>query len=418
MTVWVDVCDKDWRRVGPGPLYAVHSVTAKRRLDEVGHVRIEASAVDPRTLEWLTIGRKVILYWMPPNDPAAVPPTRREIGRGIIRDLRISETASGPTLIADGPDAVEDLKLPSTLPNREYNNKAADEIAADLADLAAWKVRASPNLADVANNTALHFDGVSAWRALRKTAAAQGVHLRYLGRQLIEIGPLGEVLPLRFIQRSRVPATLYDNADVAIVESINVAHSSDQMCNVIFPYAESYATGSQFGLAASTRTAPYTKQTTTGPDGSTLYYLEDADSVQTYGAFQRVVTFENIGYGGTGSSIITNANALYDAAAAFLQRSRLPQVAYDITALKAWSRPVLPGDRVQLSYKGMAEQGSEYATYIDVDAPLWVLEASESVGVEGHTVSLTLSDVDRQLPTTVKQVADIVTLVERLARQA
>src|SRR5690554_4622439 len=93
----VDLYDLSGNRVGNGPLRHVVNASVSRVLDGIGSVSISVPMTDERAIQLLQNERRVRIYVQPQNTP-------REIGRGIVRNIRIQPRESGSLLIADGPD--------------------------------------------------------------------------------------------------------------------------------------------------------------------------------------------------------------------------------------------------------------------------------------------------------------------------
>jgi len=150
-----------------------------------------------------------------------------------------------------------------------------------------------------------------------------------------------------------------------------------------------------FGVVAECVEEPYAIQTMTGPDGTTLYYLEDSASVGTYGAIERVVALDISPLSHSLADLANAANALYDAAAAWLERNATKQETYRVQLRKA-HQTVKPGQKVRLTYQGMIEDANgNTVTWRDLDDEYWVTRVEETFGASGAMMVLELSVVDR-----------------------
>lgn len=140
---------------------------------------------------------------------------------------------------------------------------------------------------------------------------------------------------------------------------------------------------------------PYSIQSFSGPDGETLYYLEDSASSGTYGTIERVVSFNIAPLSHTATALENAADALYDAAAAWLQRAAQKQVSYSVTVTKMrGATRIKPGQRIRLRYTGMVtDVNGDEVTWRDVDDTFWVRAVSENP--VSDTVSLQLAQVDK-----------------------
>lgn len=396
MRVWVDVLDGANARIGDGPVL-VQSASIKRKLDGVGSVAINAPAADARAIRLLQVGRRLAIH-------AELGGTLRELGRGTIQSITIKESTGGATLAAKGPDALDELKARTTHLNRDYDNQAVSTVVAALVGLANWTATVDTGLGSVTRK----FDGESVLKALQLLADGGGWHLRHESGTVLAFGALGADTGLRLVQRSQAAHDLYTNDLVTLIEDISLEQTSGDVANWIIPLGKDDA-GGRLTLEHSTRTTPYTIQTMTGPDSSTLYFLADSASIATYGQRERVLALNTIvALGSTATDLERAANALYDAAAATLARSSERQDVYRVRFRKAWQTAVRPGDKVRLVYRGEVKQAGISVRYLDTDALYWVLDVDESVGVEGHSVSVAISNVDRQVRDGVQVVADAI----------
>lgn len=155
------------------------------------------------------------------------------------------------------------------------------------------------------------------------------------------------------------------------------------------------AVEADYQLVAECEVAPYAVQTMNGPDGSTLYYMANAGSIAQYGQIEQVLAFNITPLSHSGPSIELAANALYDAAAAWLDRYAWPQTTYQVTLRKAYAS-LKPGMKVPLVYRGWVyDRDGNKVTWRNVDDTFWIMAVHEQYGPDGVSTSLELSDVDR-----------------------
>ncbi len=393
MRLWVDALDGSGNKLGSGPVRNVQTATIKRKLDGVGGFSLSLAASDERELDLLQVGRRVVIY-------GELGGTVRELGRGTINKITIKDGAQGALMLVKGPDALIELKQKSTLPGRAYDDQAVSAVVSSLAGLAGWTATTDAGL----GNVTLKFAGESALKALQTLANTLGLHFRAETGQALTFGALGADTGVRLIQRSRAHRDIYSNAQVTLIRSIRQITSSGDVVNWIIPLGKDGLT-----LEHSTRSSPYTIQTMTGPDGNTIYYLADATSVAHYGQVEKVLSWSEIeALGSTSADLERAANTLYDAAATWLARSATLQQEYSVQFVKAWEQTIRPGDKVRLVYQGMVERVGGTATYISVDELLWVLDVQETLGSEGHVVSVKLGNVDREAQDALQTVANTI----------
>lgn len=378
-----DLYDLAGNRTGEGPLTNIVSASVTRVLDGIGAVSINVPLNDERAIRLLQNERRIRLFWQMQN-------VVREVGRGIVRDIRIQPREAHSMLVASGPDEMDELNRANTWLARIYSGQTVDAVAASLASLASgWSAES--------NNTALinaRYDGASAFKALLELAAQQGSHIR-LGNasKTVEFGVFGTPAALRITNVRTLHRDLYRADDIAIISSLEIVQSSEAVANRIMPLGQGEGEAA-LTLARSTRASPYTIQTMV-IGGKTQYYLEDTDSIAAYGGIEKTLVYRQIGaVSNTDGDLEIAANALYDVAAYDLQRKAVRLDTYRCTVRKL-NKLLRPGDKVRLTYDGTVMRGSKpyRPTYIDSD--FWVMRVTEKFTVSGHVVDLELASVDR-----------------------
>lgn len=397
MRLWVDVLDDAGQRLGNGPLTAVNLATVKRKLDGAGSFSLALPGSDIRSSQLLTEGRTVAIY-------AELGDTLRELGRGRITGITGKESASGPLISVKGQDALDDLKRASTWLNREYDDAAITTIVSELAGLAGWTADVDAGL----GNTTIRYNGVSVLKALQALAQQQGLHLRHEGGTALKFGAMGEDNGLRIVQRRTLHQEAYLNQEIVFPGTLSWERSVSAVANVVLPVGYQ----GSVTLEHSTRSSPYPIQTMTGPGGETLYYIQDATSIAAHGRIEAVQGFPDVkALGDTATDLERAANALYDAAAAWMSQRSETQYIYSLELKKVWGTTIRPGDKVRLIYKGAVTRDGIEVSWLDTNALYWVLDVTENLGSEDHTVSAQLSNIDRLERNAVQAVADALDVV-------
>ena len=399
MRLWVDVFNAAGERLGPGPIVAVQTATVQRVLDGAGGWSLSLPAADRRHLALLTEGNYVTLW-------GELGSQMRALGGGQIEAVTLSGGTEGAVMQVKGPDRLAELKHASTLLGRQYSDAPIADVASDLAGLAGWTASVESGL----GVTTLRFDGESTLKALQTLIETHGLHLRWSGgERVVEVGTFGTDSGLRLIQRRALGIDVYDNPHVTLIEKITVSRDESEIINWLLPLgakAEPRVT-----LEHSTRTGPYAIKSMVGPDGSALYYLTDAASEARYGRRQAVKVYDQVKAASAAPADMTAAaNALYDAAASELTRSNQRQESYDLT-LVGVKQTIRPGDLVRVVYQGAVERDGERVAWLDTDDLYWVVEVSETWGSEGHTVRVSVSNVDRVAEDAAQTVARTVAKV-------
>jgi hypothetical protein len=200
---------------------------------------------------------------------------------------------------------------------------------------------------------------------------------------------------LRLVNAVYAPADLYENDDVILIERFGLNEDSEEIVNWLLPLGGGRGDAA-ITLEKSTRTTPYTIQTMTLPDGRTAYYLSDSTSISTYGQVQKIGTFKDISpISNSEADQVAAANALYDAAAAWLSRYAQKFTSYDVRCKKVLSN-IKPGDKSHVRYKGVIENDDGVIVdYRDINDDFWVLEVGENISTGGVSTDLKIASVDR-----------------------
>lgn len=401
----VEIYDASGRKLGYGPISAT-GADVTRRLDGAGGISFEAPGTDARLWEAAADGnpllqeeRRARLYTLQGGQ-------RVEIGRGIITELNASDTTSAWRASASGVDELEELKRSVCHIGTEFNYVPMSSVAMTLAGLAGWA--ASVDSAAAGLLISARFDGESVLKAFQQLVGQNGLHLRPgTAAQTLEIGAFGTASGLTLLQTSEMlPGTEASQA-VAAIESLSLKRSSQAVANRIFVFGAGQNLDAALTLARSSRSTPYTIKNTVR-NGRTLYYLEDEASSARYGVIEKYVVIKEIApLDNTDTLIARAADALYDAAAAWLQRNAWAQDSYSVTVRDCKQR-LRAGDTVRVIYRGFIEQKHEGRTIIlpprDINAVFWVLSARESVGQGGVNVNLEISNIDRYM----QDVAEVI----------
>lgn len=383
MQLWADIYDANDVLIA-GPI-AIGKAKITRVLDGAGSFSFSIPAMVDQ-VEMLTFERRVILYAQQSNG------TRREIGRGIVRKLR--SDPGDRMLDVSGPDILGELKQYSVLLGRIYDQETLSNELSDLLSLAdGWGLRAK----DGATPSPLvddRFDGVNVLKAIGIRLSSIGQHFRLAAyAKVLEYGTFGDDSGLTLFggQRDTTHEIIF-NDDVAIVEDLTVDGTSEDLCNRIIPVSGGEGEAA-LNLAHSTRTTPYTILST-AVGAKTVRYLQDDESIDAHGIHEKVLSFDIAPIANNSAAVEVADNALYDAAAEELRRRKDPLYAFDVGGVKL-SKPLRPGQKVRLVYKGLVNTRSGDKMFIDVDGDMWVMKVSESFSSSGLSFDMELSSIDR-----------------------
>lgn len=396
MKILVDVYNAAGERQGDGPITSAQGVIATRVLDGVGSLSLVIPAGDERALELLVNERRIKVWGF--EEGAA----RRLIADGIVRTFEFSDSDTGQRLAISGPDSLDELKRVQTWLAWQQDDQTPATIAAALVALASGWTANTGDLAAL-ENLSVRFDGASALKALQAVVQQKGVHFRLEADHAIKFGAFGEANGLKINQVSSAPSELLTNDDVLLIDTLQLTYDSESVVNRIVVLGPGDVEAA-LSLKYATRTTPYTVQSMV-KNGLTLYYIEDTESIEQYGAIEKVFQASNIAALSNSTADIENAaNALYDLAAAWLERNAVRQEVYKV-ALKKARENIKPGDTVWLDYRGWAvNEAGERVKWVTLRDDYWIISVAERIGLEASTVDLELSNVDQA----IANEADIV----------
>ena len=401
LQLWAEIYDSTYTtKQGVGPIRLM-GANGTQAFDGPGTGAITTAPLHPdftiRALDLLT-SKVVVEVWLqvPGSD-------KRLLTAFIADDISYVDRPSGIEINVTGPDVMNLLSNYSTLIAREYDNTTYYAVLLSLLGLAGWTLFSDGVSSTVGFST--RFDGINVFKAIQFVAESGGYHFRLdpnVKKRLV-IGALGDDTGVRVAFAKGDKPTIRFNEDVILAEDIEIVDDSRDVVNWILPVGGGDG-DSALTLEDSTRTSPYTKQTITGPDGRTLYYLTDSESVATFGQIQRRVNFKQISPLGTSNTSRRNAaNLLYDAAATYLTRHKdAPQILR--VTLRNVKQRILIGDKIRVHYVETVNFHGMPYTLKNINADFWVIKSAESVGESGVSTVLTVSDVDRKETTD----ADIV----------
>lgn len=399
MKLWADIYDTTDTKIGVVKTLTDRTVT--KALDEIGSLSFSAPATDDDALNLLTNERRVRLFIE--HDGVS-----RELGRGIIRKVTVNSSASGFTLNCDCVGSMDALNRKSVLLGRSFTNTAISSIASTLVGLVSgWSVGVDSGL----GNQTARYDGVSVFKALLRTAEEKGLHIREgATANTLEIGAFGDDCGVMAVGVTHSNPQLLLNDNIVLIDSITQETDSRDVVNWIVPMGAGEGSAAQT-LKGATATGDYTIGTMTAPDGSTLYYLTDATSVLQYGQTEKIVSFKEIGaVSNSATAKVYAANALFDAASAWLDRNKDPLTTYKLTVRKP--RAVIrPGQKITVSYRGFVETGNGSEELVPIslqNVPLWIMKVTERISESGDVLDLRVSTVDRYQNDTKKIMVDAI----------
>jgi hypothetical protein len=381
----VDIYDSSGNRIGPGPVVDVLRASYSESLDGIGSFELEVPAIDPAG-DYLTAGKEVRIY--------------REgeglLFRGIVGKRETMVDAGGAlTLAVTGESVAEQLRWANTLLGLEFSNTSMSSTVGTLLSGTGWT---SNTVQTDSRNVTAQFEGVSIWAALVHVSEMFGWHVRErnLNRQ-VDVGKFGSDSGLIFRNVQHI------EPDMAVipVTRLRIDEAQDELWNRVIPIGGGEGINA-LTLQYSTRTSPYTVKSSTGPDGTTFWYLEDETSISNHGVRTKVLAVKDIVPLSNSTAEIRNAaNTLYDVTAAWLGWHSTVQESYqvDVAGLVHMvdGQPQFrTGDTVRLEYRGAVEQDGERRLWRSIDSDVWVMGYTRQFNADGSDGwQFTVSTTDR-----------------------
>lgn len=370
----------------PGPITTATSVTVTRRLDRAGSVKWSAPASDQRVLEFVQSKRRAIIRVDSLNGQPIT-----EIARMVIETIGDDYSASAYNRSISGVDSIGELKFINTRRGRKFAAARVDSVFSTLLGLVpGWSYTG-----EAENLISARFDGASVLKAINALVEQQGIHFRQsaTNQNVLELGAFGESNGLTILA-GQPTLHAYDPC-LLYAESLHVEEESSDIVNWIEPIGAGRGDAA-ITLERSTRTSPYPIVTETGPDGRTIYAVQDQGSIDKYGLVELTGEFKGITLVGTTlADQIAGANALYDMTVAHLLRYKDPYFSYGMT-VRGNTRNLKPGDKIAIhgSFPIVDDMGYVAGErYLDTE--VWIMEVAETISTSGRSTSLTIASVDR-----------------------
>lgn len=392
-----------------GIVYNLTSVSKIKLLDGAGSINLTYSGSNELATTLIQKERRVRVFV---EDDGG---TRFHSAGDIVE---INVNASDKTAFtASGPDTLLALTRRTVGLGRSYTDESVYNIVTDLLDIVGGGWFATVD--DGVGNQTSRFDGVSVLKALIRTAQELGLHLREgLDSNEVEIGAFGEDIGITALAPGSMTPELEDNDSIVLITDFKQKSSSRDVCNTVTPLGAGEGAAA-LTLRDSTRSTaggyPYDIQVGTEPDGRTRYYLQDDDSIDLYGIIEKPpVVFKEIGpVANSSAAKILAANALYDAAAAWLQRNAVSLDSYSLNVRKV-RKQIRPGDLIHIGMKDLVETATGSFTPVNIrtEDTFWVMKITETISEQGATAALEVNTVDRQ---EMDMVETIVGAVESIS---
>lgn len=298
-------------------------------------------------------------------------------------------------------DVLKELTFETVGFNRLYESQPVADVIDDLVSLyPGWTVAIENGL----NDTTIDFQGESILRAVDEQRDRNYAHYRLGGLRLLEFGYFGDVSDVAFVQLRGLDQTeLTNNPNIAIITNIGITNESDEVYNKIIPLGFGQGV-SQLTIESATL-GDYDINIGTNADGSFYYYIEDNESVVTYGKRTRILSLPNIrSLDNNTQNVINAANALKLTAEAYMSKHLTPTTEYSID-VQYLRQTLNVGQLIRVQYKGITNSFK----YIDVDDYFYVMDITRNRDVSGsRTFNITVSSTDVRRTSDQDVMIDVV----------
>lgn len=200
----------------------------------------------------------------------------------------------------------------------------------------------------------------------------------------------------------------------ALITQIARTRNGGSVVNRVYPVGAGIGE-TKLDLRYSTRTSPYTVQSSSVGGGTTAWYLEDSTSVNSYGRVERVVAWNEIRPITNSAADLQNAsNALYDIASAYLQKYKLESDAYTLQAVEVPST-LRVGDVVRVYWNGVANLETGNVGWLNVANNFYVTEIQRQFDSGGNAqTTLSISANGDEVVGNTEVLYDILADVQTL----
>ena len=231
-------------------------------------------------------------------------------------------------------------------------------------------------------------DGESVLDVLTHISELANQHFitNHVTRQIIMKPQMGEDTGIVIRQESHLYEPTLRNP---LIVSVNYTEDTLDFFNRIVPYSGN--PNLPLTLEKSTLDSPYHIKTKTTPDGRTLHFLEDEQSIRAYGEREITKAPSYLLY--PREEITTrdgqlSANALYLWAQTELLRHKEPQRTYEISVNNLLIHNYNLGDSVRVIYHGIANERN----WLDIDEHLTITDINQTYSPDERNVHLTLTN--------------------------
>ena len=397
MTLYATIHDTLGNVLGDGPILTVSQLSVKRALDGVGSFSLSIPATDEKAWGLIVNEREIRVY-------RSLGKIRREILRGIVRNVTIDYVGTSSVMKVSGPDMLDALTRRIAGRYTSFDNQPISNIVSSIiSKVPGWTAVVDPGL----GNQTVKFGGANVFKSLMTMADHKGAHVRQgLVPNQIEFGTFGINQGVTLTNNPVMSDEVHEDTTVIQIQKLTMARNSNTIATRIRPV------GAGEGVAAVTlrlsdRTTPYAINQVV--EGDQVEYYLDSPNIGTYGVIERYVTFKEIVP--VGNSLTSQghaANELYDAAVSWLDKNDEPIQQFKVQGIQP-QVDVRPGDKITLRFNGyvMDEDGKPWR-YVELNGEYWVMGTTESISGVKSTVDLEISNIDSLVKSTQQILVDSI----------
>jgi hypothetical protein len=226
----IDLLDSSDNLIGDGPLTNLISVSIAEKLDEIGEVSFSLPATDEKAIAY--VGSAVRARVTAPDGYTAT---------GIIRSRK--STISPPVLNVSGPDLLAELSALTCGWLAVYNTNAGGGIYGDdinsvvLVNLLTGSGWSAGSIDASLGLFYGSFNGESRFSALGMLRKRVGKHIRQGSTaRTLDFGSFGTAHGYRLQNVAHILKAQDANANLGIVDALEVLQDRDEVCNLIIPF--------------------------------------------------------------------------------------------------------------------------------------------------------------------------------------
>lgn len=394
-------------KAGDYPLSTATQVTRRRALDRIDTWGFSCAVVDPSLAE--VEGKDFAVYWQWQG---------KTLYLGQCSYLEHSIRAGGdqPSVAIEAAGKLRDLGRQTVL-QRGFDGATAtvNTVLSTIVPLrSGWGLG---SVDTITNPAPMDFWYETIYDGVRLLAETFGYHFRQgVADKTLDFGAFGAssgVLAVGGGHREFFPG--HESKTRCQISNVNVRYQGKEVVNRLIPFGGAVGVAT-IDLSETVNTqAGYAVQSAALPGGGLYYYIEDADSVVGWGLTERRFLRKDLRpISNSPAARQYAADILYEATLASLLNLKDRQTVYDVDVIGLQPGQLLPGDKLNILFRGWAstETGARMWLDIDGDTPgqgkeFYVLEIEENFG-EGVSTRLKINENAVHEQTVEQLLADTI----------